>query len=119
MYELVGWSVQAKNPKDQYLLLKALNEVIVSISSGCSGKQLSLAHQQEVCSVLSFQAQAHVAGLCLSARKATLLPSCSSTVHPYPLLRRAMTLMLSSCCLHRCCLCCWPAVRERRSAAMW
>ena len=41
--------MQAKNPKDQYLLLKALNEVIVSISSGSTGKQLSLAHQQEVC----------------------------------------------------------------------
>ena len=40
--------MQAKNPKDQYLLLKALNEVIVSISSGSTGKQLSLAHQQEV-----------------------------------------------------------------------
>lgn len=41
--------MQAKNPKDQYLLLKALNEVIVSISSGCTGKRLSLAHQKEVC----------------------------------------------------------------------
>ena len=41
--------MQAKNPKDQYLLLKSLNEVIVSISSGATGKELSPAHQQEVC----------------------------------------------------------------------
>lgn len=44
--------MQAKNPKDQYLLLKALNEVIISISSGGTGKQLSAALQQEVCPTL-------------------------------------------------------------------
>ncbi len=48
MHKIESLFVQAKNPKDQYLLLKALNEVIVSISSGSTGKQLSLAHQQEV-----------------------------------------------------------------------
>ena len=41
--------MQAKNPKDQYLLLKALNEVIVSLSTGLTGKELSSDHQQEVC----------------------------------------------------------------------
>ena len=40
--------MQAKNPKDQYLLLKALNEVIVSLSTGLTGKELSSGHQQEV-----------------------------------------------------------------------
>ena len=44
----MSWRAQAKNPKDQYLLLKALNEVIVSLSSGLTGKELSSGHQQEV-----------------------------------------------------------------------
>ena len=41
--------LQAANPKDQYLLLKALNEVIVSLTSDMGNKQLSPSHQQEVC----------------------------------------------------------------------
>ena len=95
MYELARWSVQAKNPKDQYLLLKALNEVIVSISSGCTGKQLSLAHQQEVCSLLSFQVHMHCAGLSLSARKATLLfPAAMWCIHVC-CCRKLLALMLS------------------------
>lgn len=40
--------LQAGNPKDQYLLLKALNEVIVSLTSDMGNKQLSSKHQQEV-----------------------------------------------------------------------
>ncbi|EIE20950.1 TIP120-domain-containing protein [Coccomyxa subellipsoidea C-169] len=43
---------QAANPKDQYLLLKALNEVIVSLTSDMGNKQLSPAHQQEVLRLL-------------------------------------------------------------------
>ncbi len=43
-----GCMLQAANPKDQYLLLKALNEVIVSLTSDMGNKQLSPAHQQEV-----------------------------------------------------------------------
>ncbi|BDA42511.1 Cullin-associated NEDD8-dissociated protein 1 [Coccomyxa sp. Obi] len=43
---------QAANPKDQYLLLKALNEVIVSLTSDMDNKQLSPSHQQEVLRLL-------------------------------------------------------------------
>ena len=47
--------MQAKNPKDQYLLLKALNEVIVSLSTGLTGKELSSGHQQEVCLCAAYE----------------------------------------------------------------
>jgi hypothetical protein len=38
---------QAQNPKDQYLLLKALNEVIVSLTAMGSTKGLDMKHQSE------------------------------------------------------------------------
>ncbi|KAK9835209.1 hypothetical protein WJX81_005880 [Elliptochloris bilobata] len=44
-------SEQARSPKDQYLLLKALNEVIVSLARSASA-QLSAQHQQEVLRLL-------------------------------------------------------------------
>ena len=50
--------MQAKNPKDQYLLLKALNEVIVSLSTGLTGKELSSGHQQEVCLCITYELMA-------------------------------------------------------------
>lgn len=40
--------LQASNPKDQYLLLKALNEVLMSLTSDMGNKQLAPTHQQEV-----------------------------------------------------------------------
>jgi hypothetical protein len=40
--------VQAKNPKDQYLLLKALNEAIVSLIAEDSMNQLDANHQTQV-----------------------------------------------------------------------
>ena len=43
--------LQAQNPKDQYLLLKALNEALVSLAAlPPGGVHLSPQHQQEVCS---------------------------------------------------------------------
>jgi hypothetical protein len=41
-----GACAQAGSPKDQYLLLKALNEVIVSLARSASA-QLSPEHQRE------------------------------------------------------------------------
>ncbi len=104
MHEVDTWLVQAKNPKDQYLLLKALNEVIVSISSGSTGKQLSLTHQQEVCSLLSCYVYLHLAPPRLSARTMTSLsdaPVCLCKPCQDVLLA-VMGFVILSDCLHRC-----------------
>ena len=45
--DLLASVAQAESPKDQYLLLKALNEVIVSLTAMGSTKALDIKHQSE------------------------------------------------------------------------
>lgn len=68
-------AMQAENPKQQYLLLKALNEVITSLGLPPANTQLPAVHQDQVHSPLCMKETLFGAVLCCCAR-----PSCKQAV---------------------------------------
>ena len=78
-------AAQAKNPKDQYLLLKALNEAIVSLIAEDSMKQLDANHQSQVAACV----------MCLSL-PCTAAHACQP--HAHHMRRPAQGLDCARCC---------------------